>query len=88
MPDAPDWQFALNVPEEYMEECWKEAVVILSQIFPQGMAVSMPESYQSNGRIFVPNAAQLRNWLPLKKADGQYWAPYRAVEDFPCLFRL
>nr|WP_279280031.1 hypothetical protein [Pseudoflavonifractor sp. 524-17] len=88
MPDAPDWQFALNVPEECVEECWKEAVAILSQIFPQGMAVSMPESYQSNGRIFVPHAAQLRNWLPLKKVDGQYWAPYGAAEDFPCLFRL
>lgn len=88
MPDAPDWQFALNVPEECVEECWKEAVVILSQIFPQGMAVSMPESYRSNGRIFVPNAAQLRNWLPLKKVDGKYWVPYGAAEDFPCLFRL
>lgn len=88
MPDAPDWQFALNVPEEYMEECWKEAIAIFSQIFPQGMAVSMPESYQSNGRIFVPNAAELRNWLPLKKVDGEYWVPYGAAEDFPCLFRL
>ena len=88
MPDAPEWQFALNVPEECVEECWKEAVAILSQIFPQGMAVSMPESYQSNGRIFVPNAAELRNWLPLKKVDGEYWIPYGAAEDFPCLFRL
>lgn len=88
MPDAPDWNFALNVPEESVEECWKEAIVIFSQIFPQGMAVSMPESYQSNGRIFVPDAAELRNWLPLKKVDGEYWAPYRAAEDFPCLFRL
>lgn len=88
MPDAPDWKFALNVPEECVEECWEEAVAILSQIFPQGMAVSMPESYQSNGRIFVPNAAQLGNWLPLKKVDGQYWVPYGAAEDFPCLFRL
>ena len=88
MPDAPEWQFALNVPEECVEECWKEAVAILSQIFPQGMAVSMPESYQSNGRIFVPNAAELRNWLPLKKVDGEYWVPYGAAEDFPCLFRL
>lgn len=88
MPDAPEWQFVLNVPEECVEECWKEAVAILSQIFPQGMAVSMPESYQSNGRIFVPNAAELRNWLPLKKVDGEYWTPYGAAEDFPCLFRL
>ena len=88
MPDAPDWQFALNVPEEYMEECWKEAIAIFSQIFPQGMAVSMPESYQSNGRIFVPNAAQLRNWLPLKKVDGEYWVPYGTAENFPCLFQL
>ena len=88
MPDAPDWKFALNVPEECVEECWKEAVVILSRIFPQGMAVSMPESYQSNGRIFVPNAAELRNWLPLKKVDGGYWVPYGAAEDFPSLFRL
>lgn len=48
----------------------------------------MPESYQSNGRIFVPNAAELRNWLPLKKVDGEYWVPYGAAEDFPCLFRL
>ena len=88
MPDAPDWKFALNVPEECVEECWKEAVAILSRIFPQGMAVSMPESYQSNGRIFVPNAAQLRNWLPLKKVDGGYWVPYGAAEDFPSLFRL
>ncbi len=88
MPDAPDWQFALNVPEEYMEECWKEAIAIFSQIFPQGMAVSMSESCQSNGRIFAPNAAQLRSWLPLKKVDGEYWAPYGAAEDFPSLFRL
>ena len=88
MPDAPDWQFALNVPEESMEECWKEAIAIFSQIFPQGMAVSMPESCQSNGRIFAPNAAELRNWLPLKKDDGEYWVPYGAAEDFPCLFRL
>lgn len=88
MPDAPEWQFALNVPEECVEECWKEAVVILSRIFPQGMAVSMPESYQSNGRIFVPNAAQLRNWLPLKKVDGEYWVPYGTAENFPCLFQL
>lgn len=88
MPDAPDWNFALNVPEESMEECWKEAIAIFSQIFPQGMAVSMSESYQSNGRIFVPNAAELRSWLPLKKVDGEYWAPYGAAEDFPSLFRL
>lgn len=88
MPDAPEWQFALNVPEEYMEECWKEAIAVFSQMFPQGMAVSMPESYHSNGRIFAPNAAQLRGWLPLKKVDGEYWAPYGAAEDFPCLFRL
>ncbi len=88
MPDAPDWNFALNVPEESVEECWKEAIAIFSQIFPQGMAVSMPESYQSNGRIFVPNAAELRSWLPLKKVDGEYWVPYGAAEDFPCLFRL
>ena len=88
MPDAPEWQFALNVPEECAEECWKEAVAILSRIFPQGMAVSMPESYQSNGRIFVPNAAQLRNWLPLKKVDGEYWVPYGTAENFPCLFQL
>ena len=88
MPDVPEWQFALNVPEECVEECWKEAIAILSQIFPQGMAVSMPESCQSNGRIFVPNAAQLRNWLPLKKVDGEYWVPYGAAENFPCLFQL
>ncbi len=88
MPDAPDWNFALNVPEESVEECWKEAIAIFSQIFPQGMAVSMPESCQSNGRIFAPNAAELRNWLPLKKDDGEYWVPYGAAEDFPCLFRL
>ncbi len=88
MPDTPDWKFALSVPEACVEECWKEAIAIFSQIFPQGMAVSMPESYQSNGRIFVPNAAELRNWLPLKKVDGEYWAPYGAAEDFPCLFRL
>ena len=88
IPDAPDWKFALNVPEECVEECWKEAVAILSRIFPKGMVVSMPESYQSNGRIFVPNAAQLRNWLPLKKVDGEYWVPYGAAEDFPSLFRL
>lgn len=88
MPDAPEWQFALNVPEECVEECWKEAVAILSQIFPQGMAVSMPESCQSNGRIFVPNAEELRNWLPLERGDGEYWVPYGAAEDFPCLFRL
>ncbi|MEY8418668.1 PHP domain-containing protein [Oscillospiraceae bacterium 44-5] len=88
MPDAPDWKFALNAPEECVEECWEEAVAILSRIFPQGMAVSMPESYQSNGRIFVPNAAELRNWLPLNKVDGEYWIPDGAVEDFPCLFRL
>ena len=48
----------------------------------------MPESCQSNGRIFVPNAAQLRNWLPLKKVDGEYWVPYGAAENFPCLFQL
>lgn len=88
IPDAPDWKFALNVPEECVEECWKEAVAILSRIFPKGMVVSMPESYQSNGRIFVPNAAQLRNWLPLKKVDGEYWVPHGAAEDFPSLFRL
>ncbi len=88
MPDAPDWNFALNVPEESVEKCWKEAIAIFSQIFPQGMAVSMSESYQSNGRIFAPNAAQLRSWLPLKKVDGEYWAPYGAAEDFPSLFRL
>ena len=88
IPDAPDWKFALNVPEECVEECWKEAVAILSRIFPKGMVVSMPESYQSNGRIFVPNAAELRSWLPLKKVDGEYWVPYGAAEDFPCLFRL
>lgn len=88
MPDAPDWKFALNVPEECVEECWKEAVAILSQIFPQGMAVSMLESDQSNGRIFVPDAAELRSWLPLKKVDGEYWVPYGVAKDFPSLFRL
>ena len=31
MPDAPDWNFALNVPEESVEECWKEAIAIFSQ---------------------------------------------------------
>ena len=72
IPDTPDWKFTLSVPEECAEECWKEVIAIFSQIFPQGMVVSMPESYQSNGKIFVSNAAELRSWLPLKKVDGEY----------------
>lgn len=89
--DAPDLELILSVSEE----CWEAVMEIFSRIFPQGTAVSYGDGAgwdkkpsRSHRRFFVPDAAQMRNWIPLKKADEGYRIPYGLVEDFPDQFRL
>ena len=89
--DAPDLELILSVSEE----CWEAVMETFSRIFPQGMAVSYGDGAgwdkkpsRSHRRFFVPDAAQLRNWMPLKKTDEGYRIPYGRVEDFPDQFRL
>jgi len=91
----PDLEFSLHVPEEYLEDCWKEAIEIFSQIFPQGMAVSYGDpvgwaqkATPSPRRILVPDAAELQNWIPLRKVDEGYVIPYGHPEEFSNMFRL
>ena len=74
-------ELILRVPEE----CWEDVIEIFSQMFPQSMAVSCGNWA---GRIFVPDAAELRSWMPLQKTDNGYRIPYGRVEDFSNLFHV
>ena len=88
-------ELILSVPEVCWKECWKDVIAIFSQIFPKGMAVSCEnrggwdqKPSRSYRRIFVPDAAELRNWVPLPKAGSGYRIPYGRAEDFSNLFRV
>lgn len=88
-------ELILSVPEVCWKECWKDVIAIFSQIFPKGMAVSCEnrggwdqKPSRSYRRIFVPDAAELRNWMPLPKAGSGYRIPYGRAEDFSNLFRV
>ena len=88
-------ELILSVPEVCWKECWKDVIAIFSQIFPKGMAVSCENRVgwdqkpsRSYRRIFVPDAAELRNWMPLPKAGSGYRIPYGRAEDFSNLFRV
>lgn len=86
---SQDWCEGDGVPLELIlrvpEECWKDVIEIFSQMFPQSMAVSCRNW---DGRIFVPDAAELRSWMPLQKTDNGYQIPYGRVEDFSDLFQV
>lgn len=79
--DGMPLELILRVPEE----CWEDVIEIFSQMFPQSIAVSCRNWA---GRIFVPDAAELRSWMPLQKTDNGYRIPYGRVEDFSNLFQV
>ncbi|MDE7220524.1 MAG: PHP domain-containing protein [Oscillospiraceae bacterium] len=88
-------ELILRVPEECWEECWEDVIAIFAQIFPNSLAVSCEnragwdeKPSRSYRRIFVPDAGELRSWMPLQKTDNGYRIPYGRAEDFSNLFRV